>query len=80
MYQALDDRPGQCEGCNVKDYPSQYGPSAKQLTWNAILNLWLCVDCQYTWSNWYGTQWIDEKVSQAKKPGFLIVREKNGTG
>ena len=73
MYQPLDDRPGQCEGCNVKDYPSAAGPSAKQMTWNPLLSLWLCVDCQYSWSNWCS--------GVSSKPGFITMLEKaSGTG
>jgi hypothetical protein len=76
-YSALDDdRPTVCEGCNVPDYPSQFGPSAKQITWNDVLKLWLCCDCRYQWSNWAGSSWETEAISNAKKPSFLIMKER----
>lgn len=76
VYSALDDRPGFCEGCGKHDYPSTDGPSAKQITWNSILALWLCVDCLYSWSTWIGTDWGGEKAALSHKPGFLIMKEK----
>ena len=79
-YRALDDRPGICEGCGKEDYPAVNGPSAKQITWNAILRLWVCIDCQDSWSKWMGSEWPSELQRQARKPGFLVVREKEAAG
>ena len=76
VYSVLDDRPNKCEGCGSPDYPSQFGPSARQIMWNSILGLWVCVDCQYSWSNWMGTRWDSDVIRRAKKPGFLIMLEK----
>jgi hypothetical protein len=73
MYQALDDRPGMCEGCQASDFPSQYGPSTKQITWNAVEMLWLCVECQYQWSKWMGSAYSSEAARVSCKPSFLIL-------
>jgi hypothetical protein len=75
-YRIFDDRPGECEGCGAPDYPGQFGPSAKQITWNAVLKLWLCVDCRYQWSNWDSTSWPNDTVKKDKKPSFLVLLEK----
>lgn len=76
VYQPLDDRPNVCEGCGAVDYPSHSGPSVKQMTWNPLLCLWLCVDCRYSWSNWVGTNWGDEADRKVRKPMFLVAWEK----
>lgn len=75
-YSALEDRPGVCEGCGAFDYPAVCGPSTKQITWNNVLGLWLCVDCRYSWSNWVNTDWGSDGLRAARKPGFLIRWEK----
>lgn len=76
VYAALDDRPSKCEGCSSPDYPSLYGPSTRQITWNNVLGLWLCVECQYQWSNWFSARWSCESARNAGKPGFIILMEK----
>lgn len=76
VYQALDDRPNVCEGCKCTDFPSHTGPSTRQITWNNFLTLWLCVDCQYQWSSWYGSAHASEAAKRSKMPGFLKMLEK----
>lgn len=76
-YQILDDRPGECEGCFKPDYPGKFGPSARQITWNNVLKLWLCVECQLEWSNWMGQAHETESIRLARKPWFLMELEKN---
>ena len=75
-YQILDDRPGECEGCRKKDYPGQFRLSVQQITWNDVLKLWLCVECQYEWSNWMSRDHETESLRLARKPGFLVELEK----
>lgn len=75
-YQVLDDRPGVCESCHKADYPGQFGSSARQITWNDVLKLWMCVECRLSWSNWVGTKHDTETIRQAQKPWFLIELEK----
>lgn len=80
-YHVLDDRPGACEGCNKDDYSTPAVHSVRQITWNAVLGLWLCVDCRHAWSDWVGSDFATEQVRLSRKPLFLVSREKeHGTG
>jgi hypothetical protein len=53
-----------------------WGPSSRQMTWNNILSLWLCVDCQYAWSNWIGSTYSTDMAVEVNKPKFLKELEK----
>ncbi len=80
-YQVLDDRPGVCEGCNKGDFPTPVCLSVRQITWNAVLGLWLCADCRHDWSNWVGSEHATEAIRDVRKPLFLVAWEKeHGTG
>lgn len=76
MYQALDHLPTECDGCKTADFPSQYGPSTKQFTWNPVEMLWLCVECQYQWSRWMGSSYTTEDDRMKCKPMFMIMLER----
>lgn len=71
MYQAFDDRPGTCEGCDRPDYPGMNGPSALQIVWNANLSKWLCADCRHGYCEWQGRSYPDDKTMWESRPTFM---------
>lgn len=70
-YQPFEDRPSYCEGCQLKDQPSDDGPSKLQLTWNNLTREWLCAACRHGYSEWVTRNFPDEKTRWEHRPIYM---------
>lgn len=68
-----DEMPDRCPGCGKFDTPLADGPSSLMLLWSPLLDSYICIDCNRTYTEW--VNWAPE-YRERNKPLTITNIEK----
>jgi hypothetical protein len=78
----FDSLPEQCPGCGKLDSKAEDGPSKLMFLWQPLLSTYLCIDCNRSYTEWFGKNWTGTAAEyrESAKPKAVVNIEKIKAG